>query len=129
MQNGPSRIAGEKGASVMRSGSRGPYSYETLSLIGKLSLWLSQRVVVSNLRDGRWLDVLSGHKSLLQTSQLANKRISEFHSIDRTLDPALAAKGLNALEHHVERELPYAADFFANVTIVNGLEHLWRPSE
>lgn len=109
--------------------TRATYGYETLSLIGKVSLWLSERIVVSNLRAGRWLDVLSGHKSLLQSSQLSNTLITQFYSIDRTLDASLAVHGLNLVEHQVEKELPYPDDFFANVTFVNGLEHLWNPRE
>src|SRR6266511_3555146 len=105
-------------------GDRDTYSYETLSWIGKVSLWLSHRIVATNLGAGRWLDVLSGHKSLLQSSQLSNSLISEFFSIDRSLDPSLAVAGLNLVEQQVDRLLPYPTDFFANVTIINGLEHL-----
>jgi SAM-dependent methyltransferase len=114
---------------MAKEGTRTAYSYETLSLLGKLSLRLSHRAVVSHLRPGPWLDVLSGHQSLLQRSQLGNPAITAFHSIDRTLDVSLASDGVNLTELVVDRELPYAADSFANVTIINGLEHLWHPRE
>jgi SAM-dependent methyltransferase len=102
------------------------YRYESLPLIGKVSSWLSQRLVLSHLRSGTWLDLLSGYRSSLQVSQL-HSRATTLYALDHRLDPRLRSYGINLTEMHVDGSLPYRDHVFDNVTIINGLEHLYHP--
>jgi SAM-dependent methyltransferase len=103
--------------------------YEHLSLVGKVSARLSQRAITSRLRPGAWLDLLSGSQALLLQSQLQNARISEFHALDHRLDPSLRDMNIVLHEHRVDTTLLFEDASFDNVTIVNGLEHVWHPQE
>lgn len=104
------------------------FDYDSLPLLGRVSRRLSDGVIVSNLRPGTWLDVLCGYRALLQLSQRRNGAITRFDSLDHRLDPALSRHGFNLTEQVVQKELPYQDDTFDNITIVNGLEHLWHPN-
>ena len=102
-------------------------AYEDLLLLGKVSFWLSQRVITSRLRPGSWLDLLSGSQALLQRLQRKNRRITSFHALDHQLDPELRSLGIELHEQYVDGSLPFPSETFDNVTVVNGLEHLWEP--
>src|SRR5262249_16165939 len=49
------------------------------------------------------------------------------YAADHKLDPELSRLGVRLTECHIERELPYADATFDNITVINGLEHLWWP--
>ena len=106
--------------------------YEHLPLVGKVSSRLSQHAITSRLRPGSWLDLLSGSQALLLQSQLQNPHISEFHALDHRLDPSLRTldnANVALHEHRVDTTLPFDDAQFDNVTIVNGLEHVWNPQD
>jgi SAM-dependent methyltransferase len=103
--------------------------YEHLPLIGKVSARLSQYAITSRLRPGSWLDLLSGSQALLLQSQVDNARFSELHALDHRLDPSLRDLKIVLHEHQVDTTLPFDDASFDNVTIVNGLEHVWHPQD
>lgn len=104
-------------------------AYDDLVFLGKVSRWLSQHAVTSRLRPGSWLDLLSGSQAMLQQSEIRNPRISEFHALDHQLEDGLRALGIQIHEQYVQTTLPFEDASFDNVTINNGLEHLWHPQE
>ena len=106
-----------------------PFAYESLSLLGKFSLRLSNKLVVSYLKPGSWLDILSGYNGSLQRSQVHNKSVTSFHSLDHSLNADLNSLGFHLKELYLDDLLPYNDDTFDNITIVNGLEHLWKPQD
>ena len=105
------------------------FDYDSLPFVGKVSLRISHRLIVSQLRRGTWLDLLSGYRALLQASQRDNPNIDAFYALDHKLDPALASCRFHIDEMDVDRTLPYRDEMFENITILNGLEHLWHPQE
>lgn len=108
---------------------RKSFNYRSLPLIGKISLWLDKRIILTNLESGLWLDVLSGYNALLQISQIHNRKISKFYSLDFKLNKTLKKYAFHLKETFVDKTLPYKDNKFNNITIVNGLEHLWYPQE
>lgn len=108
---------------------RDALAYDQMSMLGRVSFWLSRRAVTSRLRPGSWLDLLSGSRASLQRYQTHDRRISELHALDHELDDDLAALGIQGHEQYVECTLPFAEATFDNLTINNGLEHLWHPQE
>src|SRR6202022_646544 len=44
-------------------------------------------------------------------------------------DSCLSDLGFVVTEEHLDKVLPYADGTFDNVTLINGLEHLWFPQE
>jgi SAM-dependent methyltransferase len=121
--------AGSDVGSALTETRTTPYSYEALPLIGKLSLMLSHRLVLANLVPGTWLDLLCGHRAILQRENAADARIRGFYALDVTLDPSLADRRFHLTESLVDRTLPYRDGVFDNVTLINGLEHLWFPQD
>lgn len=107
----------------------GAFDYDTLPLLGRLSLRLSNSLVVSHLQPGVWLDLLCGSRAMLQLSQRSNTATSRFYSLDHSLDPELSQLEFHLTEYTLGRTLPYESEMFDNITIVNGLEHLWHPSD
>ena len=99
------------------------FDYNNLSLFGKVSLWFGNNIILSSMIPGKWLDVLSGYRSLLQKSQIKNKKY-ELFSLDFKLDKSLKESGINIKESKIRNRLPYISGKFNNVTMVNGLEHL-----
>jgi SAM-dependent methyltransferase len=105
------------------------FRYESLPAVGRVSLWLGNRRVVRHLKPGTWLDLLCGERALLQRSQLASRKFTALYAADHTLDATLSDVGVNLTACRVDRELPYADAAFDNITLINGLEHLWWPQE
>jgi len=105
------------------------FHYRTLPSVGKLSLYLSTRLIVKNLRHGNWLDILSGYRAHIQMTQRDHPRVTEFHALDHALDPGLRDAGFQLHETHIDTALPFEDGTFDNVTIVNGLEHLWHAQQ
>lgn len=105
------------------------FDYSNLSTIGKISFRMSAFNVTSKLISGNWLDILCGYKSLLQASQINNPKISSFCSLDHKLDKKLLNLGINLKELYIKKKLPYGNNYFDNISIINGLEHLWFPQE
>jgi len=103
------------------------FDYDSLPLVGRLSLWLSNQLIVSHLQPGIWLDLLCGYRALLQRSQHGNNHIVGFYCLDHRLDPGLAEYGFQLAECNIDKTLPYDPESFDNITVVNGLEHLWHP--
>lgn len=105
------------------------FDKDRMSLMGKVSLWLSIRSVVGGLVRGRWLDLLSGFDSELQRNQIRNKNISEFVSLDCKLNKKLSSTGITIKQIMFDKKLPFRSDYFENITLVNGLEHVWNPQD
>jgi len=105
------------------------YDYDALPALGRLSLRLSNRLIESGLKSGDWLDLLCGYRALLQRSHHRNSAISGFYCLDHTLDPDLSEYGFHLTESAIDKMLPYESETFENITIVNGLEHLWEPQQ
>jgi len=105
------------------------FNYNLLPWYGRLSLALGNRAILNNLTRGSWLDVLCGYQAILQQSQKSNPLITEFHSLDHKLDKRMASKKFHLKEAFIDDKLPYKKNQFENITIVNGLEHLWKPQE
>ena len=105
------------------------FNYNNLPFYGRFSLWIGNRAILKNLVKGSWLDVLCGYQVILQQTQIDNTLISEFHCLDHKLDKKLKSKKFHLKEAYIDAKLPYKTDSFDNITIVNGLEHLWKPQE
>lgn len=105
------------------------FQYDSLPTIGKISLWLSKKKIIPHLINGSWVDILSGYKSSLQHSQKNNPKITQFYSLDHKLDKRLQNYGFHLKNYYVENKLPYKPSMFNNITIINGLEHLWKPQQ
>lgn len=103
------------------------YDYSSLSFLGKISSWFGSQKIILKLKKGNWIDVQSGYKSSLQFSQINNKKISKFYSIDHSLSKLLKTFDFQLKEMIINKKLPYAGNFFDNVTSINGLEHLFYP--
>ncbi|OGY23022.1 MAG: hypothetical protein A2126_01750 [Candidatus Woykebacteria bacterium GWB1_45_5] len=90
---------------------------------------MSNRLVSKNLVQGSWLDLLCGYNSPLQAREISNPKISRFVSLDLKLNPYLKETRIELLESVIEKKLDFAPESFDNITIINGLEHLWSPQE
>ncbi len=102
---------------------------QNLSVLAKASLKLSNSIVVKNLKSGSWLDLLSGYGARLQRSQVNNSRVIKFVSLDRKLNKNLNVFGIYRKELQLNKKLPIMDRSFDNITIINGLEHLWHEGE
>ncbi|MEX1124552.1 MAG: class I SAM-dependent methyltransferase [Acidimicrobiia bacterium] len=105
------------------------FNYERLPWYGRLSLMLGNRAILKNMVEGSWLDVLCGYAALLQRSQSSNRKFIGFYCLDHKLDDALVDSGFALTETYLDDELPYVDDSFDNITIINGLEHLWKAQD
>jgi SAM-dependent methyltransferase len=100
-----------------------------LPFYGRLSAYLGHRPVLSRLVSGTWLDLLSGYDAPFLVQNLGHPKITGYHALDHRLDPELPGLGIEIREAYVETELPFADGSFDNITMMNGLEHLWHPQE
>jgi SAM-dependent methyltransferase len=100
-----------------------------LPFYGRFSSFLANQAVVPRLVAGRWLDLLCGYDAALLAAHLGETKITEFHALDHRLSPELNALGLRLHECYIGTELPFEEQFFENVTMINGLEHLWHAQE
>lgn len=111
----------------MQKNRKQVFDYNHLSSWGRYSLWLGNRKIYSSLKAGSWLDILSGFESLLQVNRLRSNKITDFHCLDIKLNERLSKLGIKCKEYLLKDKIPFGSNCFDNVTIVNGLEHLWRP--
>ena len=63
------------------------------------------------------------------SSQSRNVRLSRLYAIDHHIDPEVVVGKITGIVCHIERSLPIQDCTLDNITIVNGLEHLWYPQE
>lgn len=99
------------------------------SPISRISLAMSNKQVTKGLVSGSWLDLLCGYNSKLQSSQLENSKIKKFISLDFSLNKQITKKGIVPIETSIDNKLSFPTASFENVTLINGLEHLWNPDE
>ena len=105
------------------------FSYERLPWYGRLSLKIGNQAILNNMVEGNWLDVLCGYAAILQRSQIENPKFTQFYCLDHKLDKKLPSKKFKLTETYIEKKLPYKNNTFENITIVNGLEHLWNAQD
>ena len=101
----------------------------TLSLPGKLSRKLSYDKVSENLIKGSWLDILSGYNYSVQRKHLNDPRFSKLVALDLKLNSKNHSNRIVLKEIILDEKIDFPSENFDNITIVDGLEHLWKPQE
>lgn len=102
------------------------FNMNHVSFFGKVSSYISTINIINGLVPGSWLDILSGYNADLQTSQINNQKIKSFVSLDHKLNKRLKKQGFTLKEQFINETISLK-DVYDNITIVNGLEHLWNP--
>lgn len=97
----------------------------SMSIVGKVSLSMSNSIVIKNLVAGSWLDLLCGYNPQLQLSQINNDKINKFVCLDFKINNSLLGKKIQTIETTIDKKLDFPSESFDNLTVINGLEHLW----
>lgn len=100
-----------------------------MSIIGKISLNMSNSMIIKNLIVGSWLDLLCGYNPQLQLSQIDNDKISKFVCLDFKINKLLLGKKIKSFETTIDKKIDFPSESFDNITIINGLEHLWSSQD
>jgi SAM-dependent methyltransferase len=102
-----------------------PCDYSTLHPLGIVSQWLGARALRSHLKPGNWLDLLSGESAELQLRLGSDPKITSYYALDLHVEAHPANQSLLPVQARIDASIPFQTSSIDNITIINGLEHLW----
>lgn len=108
--------------------------FSELSIFGKLSRFLSYRLVLKNLKKGNWLDLMSGYNAdLLREGKKLftgnSKMISDYYALDIKLNKKLKTLNIKTFESLIRKKIAFKDNTFDNISVIDGLEHLFHPQD